>query len=61
MQESNLLIQLLGEKVDLIASVAFVFLPVRQEVHLGKNLVGEGAGHHKGWTPVVVSSLTPWH
>merc|ERR1740138_1180197 len=48
MQSGHLLIQCLGEQVNIVL-VAFALLPVFQEVQLAKNLVGEGARHHEGW------------
>merc|ERR1719162_1374505 len=47
MQAGNLLVQILGKKVDILL-VALAFLPVLQEIELSKHLVGEGARHHKG-------------
>merc|ERR1719401_3203736 len=46
-QSSNLLVQLLWQQIHVIL-VALVLLPVLQKVQLAKDLVGEGARHHKG-------------
>merc|ERR1719401_2226060 len=47
-QSSDLLVQLLWQQINIIC-VAFVLLPVLQQVQLAKDLVGERARHHKGW------------
>merc|ERR1719162_2582637 len=46
MQAGDLLVQILGKKVDILL-VALAFLPVLQEIELSKHLVGEGARHHE--------------
>merc|ERR1712226_356252 len=47
-QACYLLIQVLWQQVDLVF-VALVFLPVCEKVELAKDLIREGAGHHKRW------------
>merc|ERR1711976_180061 len=47
-QRCNLLVQKLGQKVDLVLVLLGV-LPVVQQIKLGKSLVGERARHHKRW------------
>merc|ERR1712203_975891 len=46
MQSCNLLIKVLGEQVNLIL-IAFLLLPIRQQIHLAKHLVGKRARHHE--------------
>merc|ERR1740138_892462 len=57
MQSGHLLIQCLGEQVNVVL-VAFALLPVFQEVQLAKNLVGEGARHHEGWVACGAAQVT---
>merc|ERR1712226_314731 len=47
-QCSHLFIEMFRKQVDLIF-VAFVLLPIRQQVELAEYLVGKGARHHEGW------------
>merc|ERR1711865_1114770 len=46
-ESCNLLVQVLWQQINIIF-VALVLLPVLQKVQLTKDLVGEGARHHKG-------------
>merc|ERR1740138_1836215 len=57
MQSGHLLIQCLGEQVNVVL-VAFALLPVFQEVQLAQNLVGEGARHHEGWVACGATQVT---
>merc|ERR1712087_356194 len=46
MQSCNLLIEVFGEQINLVL-VTLLLLPIRQQVHLAKHLVGKRTGHNK--------------
>ena len=43
---SHLLIQSFGQKVNIVL-ICLGLLPILDEIKLGQDLIGEGAGHHK--------------